>query len=648
MEQLLKRLFSLIICSATMAVKGQNPSNADKVILATLNHISSLSTYTGIADQIFIKDSLTGGFFYRYDGTLPVDGGIVIKDKAGVRWKRYMYDNRIRPEWFGASPELVDNYAPFMKALNYIYATYNTSGRTIPDYANGVLQLSGVRYNFKRTLVFNKHIKIEGEGTRYEPTTILYFPKNTVGLKFLMTKEGGGFSVDMKNVMVGMDFITEGYDSSAHAIALNCVVNFENVAVNFASGDGIHIDACANPSAVNYGMSDGSRFLNCKIQHSNNGVYINGCDANQIVFQSLWTVANRRWGIYDNGFLGNHYYAPQCDYNGNNESVVSFGNPVKYYLAIQPEELVNINQLPNITNSQFWKEVAPRASRPWNSKKRYYTGGPYAIVNINAYSTVVGAYSEEGQAPAVIQNRVISIGGDQGSGVVGGKYIFANNDGLLLTSSLILTGTNKLGIGTFPEAPLDLNYKYNDSYIPYAGRFKCDDCESTNLMFSNSSSNYGVLGYNKKSFLTIVNHVPVTSIDTTGFYPLSNNLFNLGKNDLRWNDIYANNWKGGIIKPKYGGTGLSEVMPYALLVGGNSAVDNLKQVQGTGNIGEVLTSNGSDKLPSWKKSSAIPVITKTERDAIKNPAIGTIIYNLTTDKINIFTAKGWKQINAEE
>ncbi|MEI9956278.1 MAG: hypothetical protein WDM90_08240 [Ferruginibacter sp.] len=394
--------------------------NAD---IAVLNDLKSINIFNSTVNQLFVKDSATGGFFFKYDGPLPADGGIVFQDKAGVKWKRFITDGKIKPEWFGASPLLEDNFEPFTKAINYIYKTYSESGGTMPPYANAVLALGGVRYNFKRTLVFNNHIKIEGQGAKYEPATMLYFPKNTVGLKFTPTPAKGGYAADVKNIMVLTEFVTNNYDSNAHGITIACLVNFENVVVNYATGDGIHIDACGDANAPNFGIADGSSFINCKVQNCNNGVFINGCDANQIIFQSLWAVANRRWGIYDNGFLGNHYYNPQCDFNGNRESLVTYGNPAKSYLAINTEDLVNKDQVPGAPNSQYWKEIEPRGGNPWNPNKRYYTGGPYAIVNPNAYSTVFGAYTEEGEAPAFLNNRTIAMGGDQGSGVVGGRYL---------------------------------------------------------------------------------------------------------------------------------------------------------------------------------------------------------------------------------
>lgn len=634
-------------------------NNTGKDNGVVLNTIGNISGYSGTAAQLSVSDSITGGIFYRYNGMLPVDGGIIIKDANGFKWKRNITDNRIRPEWFGAGAELADNYIPFMKAISFIYATYNTSGGTLPPFANAILQLRGIRYNFKQTLVFTNHIKIEGEGTRYEPATILYFPANTPCLKFKVAPEKGVYSVDVKNIMVGMDFIPGGYDSTAHAISISCLVNFENVSVNFASGDGIHIDACADPKVRNYGNADGSSFLNCKVSSCNNGFYVNGCDANQMVIHSLWTVSNRRWGIYDNGFLGNHYYNPQCDFNGNNESVVTYGtNPVKYYLAMQPDELINKGQQPGAPNSQYWREIQPRSATPWIASKRYYTGGAYAIVNPNAYATVFGAYSEEGEAPALLSYRVITIGGDQGSGVVGGKYLFANVDGLLLTSNLVLTGQNRLGIGTAPSASLDINYLNKETYVPYIAKFRCDDCESTNLLFSNSSSDFGVLGYRRKSFLTLVNRIPVTFTDTSGIHPYSSNSFNLGSTDFRWNTIYANNWNGGIIQPAYGGTGLSNITPGALLAGGTTATGALKQIEGVGTAGQVLTSNGFGKLPSWKepatntvsdvknKGISPPVMTTSERNNIRNPAEGSVIYNITTHKLNVFTGTVWEQVTS--
>lgn len=621
-------------------------------VLASLKNIGS---YSGSRQLIFVADSLMGGIFYRYGGNLPADGGIIISDKAGGKWKRYISDNRIRPEWFGADKSNKDNYPYFMQAINYIYQTDNASG-TNPLFSSSILQLSGVEYNISKTLVFSKHISIEGQGTRYEPATTLHFPANTTGLSFIETPAIAGYSVNVKNIAVTMDNVAaDKYDMNAHAIIINCVANFENVSVVFASGDGIHIDACGSPAAANYGNADASTFVNCKVRNCNNGVFVNGCDANQIVFHSLWAVANRRWGFYDNGFLGNHYYSPQCDFNGGNQSVVTYGNPVKYYLAIHAENLVNMKQPPDAANSQYWLEISPRNGAPWVPGKRYYTGGAYAIVNPNASATVIGAYSEEGEAPALLGQRVLNIGGDQGSDVIGGSYLHANDVGLLVNSNLILSGRKKLGVGTAPYYPLDVNYNYAESHTPSIARFKCDDCVSTNLFFTNHTGTSGVLGYYDKTFLTLIDQTYVSFTDTTGIHPYTNNVFNLGSNKLKWNNIYANNWKGGTITTGYGGTGLAELKPYTLLAGGTTAAGSLQQISGSGSAGQVLTSNGPGQLPVWQNPNNVPStangfiptrITTAERNKIINPAEGLMIYNTTTHKVNVFTGKTWEEMTS--
>ncbi|MEI9956279.1 MAG: hypothetical protein WDM90_08245 [Ferruginibacter sp.] len=128
--------------------------------------------------------------------------------------------------------------------------------------------------------------------------------------------------------------------------------------------------------------------------------------------------------------------------------------------------------------------------------------------------------------------------------------------------------------------------------------------------------------------MTVVDHKPITFTDTNGIHPIIGNLYNLGTKDLKWDNIYANNWKGGVIQPMYGGTGLTTV----------------------GNAGQVLTSNGVDKLPSWQspgnnsKDFSLPKMTTSERNNIRNPGEGTMIYNTTTHKLNVFTGTVWEQI----
>lgn len=53
-----------------------------------------------------------------------------------------------------------------------------------------------------------------------------------------------------------------------------------------------------------------------------------------------------------------------------------------------------------------------------------------------------------------------------------------------------------------------------------------------------------------------------------------------------------------------GGTGLSTTTAYGLIAAGTTSTGNFQQVSGTGNSGQLLTSNGAGALPTWQNAPA--------------------------------------------
>jgi hypothetical protein len=54
-----------------------------------------------------------------------------------------------------------------------------------------------------------------------------------------------------------------------------------------------------------------------------------------------------------------------------------------------------------------------------------------------------------------------------------------------------------------------------------------------------------------------------------------------------------------------GGTGLNTTTAYGLIAAGTTSTGNFQQVSGTGNSGQILTSNGAGALPSWQNNTGI-------------------------------------------
>ncbi len=93
-----------------------------------------------------------------------------------------------------------------------------------------------------------------------------------------------------------------------------------------------------------------------------------------------------------------------------------------------------------------------------------------------------------------------------------------------------------------------------------------------------------------------------------------------------------------------GGTGVSSLTAYALLAGGVTSTDDVQQVSGVGEAGQILTSNGAGALPTWQAAAGV-----TNWDEIGDPsgngsiAMGSTVQTLdwgTATTQNAFTFTG--------
>jgi|GEM_PF-3390215 len=78
-----------------------------------------------------------------------------------------------------------------------------------------------------------------------------------------------------------------------------------------------------------------------------------------------------------------------------------------------------------------------------------------------------------------------------------------------------------------------------------------------------------------------------------------------------------------------GGTSLSSLTPYSLMVAGSTPTNPMQQVSGTGTVGQYLQSNGGGALPSWV--SAFPLSLTSTQIAFGSPS------NLITSSVRLKT-----------
>jgi len=447
----LKRLFVILIPLIPFLVNAQ-----------LLNTVEQIGTYNNPYSQlVFVKDSIRGGQFIPYAGTDAQDNGMVFQDALNRKWRRSVNEGeRINLAWYGlsssASIASATNYNAFMAAYNYAANHSWDGGLFIPEGT----------YRFNQTITIDTSIDIKGIGNFYDWKTILIFPENTKAFRML-TVEGSlaNTVVDMSDIEVrgNAEYINPGsltLDSTKHAFDISCIVHFFEVNVNGYAGDGFHINACAVPAVSNFGNSDNSYFIYCGASLTNNGIYFNGCDANIVTVHNSNFTLNRRYGIRDNGFLGNNYQKNHTAYNGVYKTFCTVLYNGVYYAAINADTLLNVNKQPDI-NPTYWQVIdfIPYTVNTWNNSTRYWQGGSTLIENPNNYSLVLGDYTEGSQPPIRNRGRALTIGGDNGSGQAEGAWIYADDNRVwvknsgLVTENLAVTGSFNIsgltGIGVF-------------------------------------------------------------------------------------------------------------------------------------------------------------------------------------------------------
>ncbi len=431
--------------AATLGSGVQLLSGTVSADVAAIQNVTDISAYNGASKTLTVKDEKRGGIFNFYEGAELVDNGMIFLDFLERKWKRQIPNNKINIQWYGA-------VLSTGIGVNDIFAQFNAAKNYVADKKGLVIYLPSTGentfgYYCSQTLSFvNINISIEGDNigaTGHNTYSTIHFPFNVMGFDLNCTIQGQYFAT-IKNIkLIGQGELGVAYDITKHGIQTNGGVHFENIFVDRFSGNGFDISGFAGT----LGNSDRSQFINCAVRSCNNGFYISGYDANTMVLNNCAGDDNRRWGFYDNGFLGNLYLNCNTANNGNIAPLPAYVrasyNGINY-LPISNDDFNNTNVRPDL-NPLRWRVYDNGVLQPaWDSTKRYYSGGSFCSTDNNGAHVYVGNYQEDYQPGSRFGLRALVLGGQQNESV-GGGFLTTYNNSLIARTDLTLTKNLKFG-----------------------------------------------------------------------------------------------------------------------------------------------------------------------------------------------------------
>lgn len=513
--------------------------------------IEAVSNYRNTqVTSIIVQDTLRGGVFNIYKGAEAADNGMIFQDATGKKWLRQTDGSGvINARWYGIRNAQAgytdaqnDMWDKMIAAQNYIWK-HNKDFSTLffpADY-------SGYKYIFmSKTDTIKNPITIAGNGSYGAPYSSFEWYNQTTGFYVPALQENKDDNLfSLKNVRLTQ--YIKSYADTVHLVIVRCKFNFENVEIRTASGDGIHVLA----TSFGGGNADHSYMTKVQVIDCNNGVYIEGADANIITSYTCSYVNNRRWGYWDNSLLGTSNYSGHWSNNGkvaNHETVVQY--PLGTYWRCIADEGVT-GKRPDLY-PDLWQKVTPMGDGVWDKNKKYFSGGPYKVSNINARTTFYSPYTESFQPPAVLSQSSHSIDGDQGAGVDDESGVLENIYGnqKLISANLYIPAPQKstaarvIALGTSspqPDAVVTIHANSAKSRVLNALDLRSD----TNAVWMraiNSVSSGGYLGYAANSWITYAGDKSVLTTSPSEFRPSFNSTIDLGTSLFHWKKVYGDSY----------------------------------------------------------------------------------------------------------
>lgn len=352
-----------------------------------------------------------GGEFLKYTGTQIADGGVIFEDANGTKWKRVIRDNYINVKWW----DIVENTAMDAIWVNIMAAASNKENIASPRIYFPANFDNTKFYKFNNTIIIDAKVEIFGDG----PTSKLRWDVNVPGIVTNYVTSRGSW---LKNIVLdgGSGASPAGsplgsnWSATQYGLEAKDIIHCEGVTFRYWASDGVHLYGNATLST---NVNNSTFYLCDASENRRHGFYVQGPDANAILFEKCDAITNGGVGFYDTSFLGNHYIHNHSASNGSPEAVWQRGlvkNGTNVYACVV-DGTIGIE--PGVTpgwqtnwvlTGKAWSGYAP--VKVYDAAVTYYQVCAYNLNGVNQYGTFIGNYAESDQAYSWISNRNIAIG----------------------------------------------------------------------------------------------------------------------------------------------------------------------------------------------------------------------------------------------
>lgn len=407
-----------------------------------------------------------GGAFYEYDAA--VDAAYVIANprtafiSSNGRGFRLSLDQQLNVCMFGAVGDDTANDGPaFVEAIAFSEAVGLTGTGFIQPGGPSLRIPLGKYYLGAQTLDIVHTIDIFGEGQAGRTggaSTQLRWDDGVTGIRFQshdtfgesgsgIQAYGGAANSKLRNLFLKGGY--SGTESEHSAVLMRATVSLEDLYIQNWPGDGISIIAIVDGNCNTFSLR------RITVQMCRDGIKVDGGNCNGGSAMDIFAFQNRRWGVWDSGFLGNLWHGLS---ESNGATVGTLPTRVSYnghwYAVKAGQEVAAATNAPSgdTTDNSWWYYMGidaganPGSNVPlWTNGIVTRAGGAFYTDGVAAHHVLLDWYAETAQGPLQLSFPTLVVGGlNYGTGVKGVSSIHHDDFGLFV-QNFVVKGTFACG-----------------------------------------------------------------------------------------------------------------------------------------------------------------------------------------------------------